>query len=171
MIFYNTATFLWKCQFQSCDMEKYCTYFAWKFYFQWYQTGFSVISHKLRQGMDFVACGTRGIRKISWNFGAPCSYRQITLILQDILFPDILIFCLLGSFWGFWAILGYFRSWGGTKEDFWGLLIWTDNFHFVRYFLLLGGILSLLGPYQAILGAGPRTLLGDNAYRLTSFVF
>ena len=36
------------------------------------------------------------------------SYRQITCFLQDFLFSDFLIFCFLGSFWGFWGPIRLF---------------------------------------------------------------
>jgi len=42
---------------------------------------------------------------------------------------------LLVLFEAFGALLGYFWGWGGAQEDFWGSLVKTNNFHFVRLFL------------------------------------
>ena len=75
-------------------------------------------------------------------------------------------------------------SWGWLKliliEDFRGLLIKTDNFYFVRYFVFWllyfcfsGVILSLFGPHRAFLGVGlgSENFFGLYVYTLTSFVF
>ena len=78
------------------------------------------------------------------------------------LFSDILIFCFfLGYFEAFGALSGYFGGLSGAREVFWGLLIKTDNFYFVRFFVFRllylcfsEVILSLFGPIGIFLGLG-----------------
>ena len=86
------------------------------------------------------------------------------------------------SFWGhFEAFRALSVFWGagvGPKKFFGVLIIKTDNFYFVRFFVfclficcLSWVILSLLGPYRAILGVGSENFFWLNVYRLTTFVF
>ena len=97
------------------------------------------------------------------------------------MFSDFFIFCLFGVIL---SVLGPYRAilgMGlGPRSVFWGLLIKTDNFYFVRYFVfdffifcLFGVILNLLGPYRAIFGVGmgSENFFGLYVYRLTIFVF
>ena len=50
---------------------------------------------------------------------------QITFFLQDLLVSDY--FAFWGHFDAYWVLSGYFRGWGGVREDFRGLLIKNDN--------------------------------------------
>ena len=43
-----------------------------------------VIFHKFRQGTDCVALFSGGIRKISWNFGAPCTTEVNDQAIYDV---------------------------------------------------------------------------------------
>ena len=68
---------------------------------------------------------------------------------------------LVFAFEPFCALSGYPWGWGGVRKVFWGLFIWTANFHFVRFcfpdffiFGFLEVILSLFWPYRAIFGVG-----------------
>ena len=52
-----------------------------------------------------------GVKMWSEKFLGLCSYRKITFS-----FLTFLIFCFLGSFWGFWAILAIFGAGVGPRR-------------------------------------------------------
>ena len=85
-----------------------------------------------------------------------------------------------GHFEAFGDLSGYFWGWGGGREVFLGLLIRTDNFYFVRFFVFL--FFHFLpfwvhfGPFWALSsyfrgGGGVQNFFELYVYRLTTFVF
>ena len=87
---------------------------------------------------------------------------------------------ILGQFWAFWAVLGYFSGCGRVRNLFQSLNIQIENFQSfiipIYYILMLTKfrvILGILGLYLGKFGVevGSENCFGVSLYRPSTFVF
>ena len=109
-----------------------------------------------------------------WNVFEVYSCRLITFILYDFLFSDFLNLCYFGVIFSFFGSCRAGFGWVYVRPEiyFWGLLILTDSFHFVKFFFAYWNfdLLPLWGhvePFWALMGyfwgseKSSKTVLGS----------
>ena len=64
---------------------------------------------------------------------------------------------MLGSFFSFWALTGYFWGWGRVQKMLVGRLMYVcmfPSFLIFDFYLILGSFLTVLGPWGYFWGLG-----------------